>query len=233
MNALSALLLAEARLYWRQGFLAAALVLSLVWAALLHLAPVGDRLYWFGLVASLDVTAMGLLFGFGLGLLDQQQGVLTAWRLTPVRAGWFTLARALMLGLLLLSSLVLLALLTLYTEPWWTRLPGLVLLSGQAALVGIVCGRLLRDINQFIVLMVVTTPLWALPYPGYSGWIGGPLPWLWPFSGGLFWFTPEPWARPLALAATASGALAWWLLSLWLAERFAPRHLGHRLGTHS
>lgn len=230
MTALLALLRTEALLYRRQGILAAALVLSLVWAALLQLLPMAERLFWFGLVAGMDVTAMGLLFGFGLGLLDQQQGTLQAWRLTPAPAGCFTLARALMLTLLLMVSLTLLACLTLPPEHWWPRLPGLVLLSAQSALVGIVCGRLLRDINQFIVLMTLTGPFWALPFLGYSGVLPGPWPWMWPMSAGLYWLGEHPWQSPWLLVAVTSGALVWAGLEYWLSERLAPLHLGHRFG---
>lgn len=230
MKALPALLRAEGLLFWRQGFVAAALALSLVWATLLHLLPTDTRLFWFGLVASLDVTAMGLLFGFGLGLLDQQQGVAQAWRLTPVPAFFFSLARTLVLSLLLMLSLVLLAALTLTAELWLARLPGFALMSVQASLIGIVCGRLLRNINQFILLMTVTGPFWALPFFGYAGWLNGPLPWLWPLSASLFWLMDNPWQTPVLLTALTLGGLFWWAVSFWLAERLAALHLGHRIG---
>lgn len=230
MTPLLALLRAESLLFWRQGLVAAALVLSLVWAGLLHLLPSDARLFWFGLVAGLDVTAMGLLFGFGLGLLDQRQDVIRAWRLTPVPACYFSLARTLMLSLLLMLSLILLAALTLTVDQWLHRLPGLALFSIQASLIGVLCGRLLININPFILAMTLTGPVWALPFLGYAQWLGGPLPWLWPLSSGLYWMGESPWQHPISLAAVTLLGLVWCGATFWLGERLAALHLGGRLG---
>ncbi|GGX68291.1 hypothetical protein [Saccharospirillum salsuginis] len=233
MTAWLALLNAEARLFWRQGLVAAALVLTLVWVALLHLTPPADRLFWLGLVAGMDVIAMGLLFGFGLGLLDQVQGTPTAWRLTPTPALWFSLSRTLLLSGLLTACLLLLAFLVLPFATVWPRLPGLVLLAIQAALAGQLFGRWLSDLNGFILATALSAPLWALPFLGYAGWLDGPLPWLWPLSGGLYWLTEGALSSPVSLAWITGLQLGWILVSAGLVERLAPRHLGHRLGERS
>ena len=230
MSGWRALLVAEARLFWRQGLVVAAIVLTLVWAALLHLIPPADRLFWLGLVAGMDVIAMGLLFGFGLGLLDQVQGTLTAWRLTPAPALWFSLSRTLLLSGLLTVCLLLLALLVLPSATVWPHLPGFVLLAIQAALAGQVFGRWLSDLNGFILAIALSGPVWALPFLGYAGWLDGPLPWLWPLSGGLYWLTEDALNSPGSLAWITGLQLGWILISAGLVERLAPRHLGHRLG---
>lgn len=230
MTGWRALLAAEARLFWRQGLVLAALILTGVWAALLHLTPPEDRLFWLGLVAGMDVIAMGLLFGFGLGLLDQVQGTLTAWRLTPAPALWFGLSRTLLLSGLLTACLLLLAFLVLPFASVWPRLPGFLLLAIQAALAGQLFGRWLNDLNGFILATALSGPLWALPFFGYAGWLDGPLPWLWPLSGGLYWLTEDALAHPGSLVWITGGQFVWILGSFALSERLAPRHLGHRLG---
>lgn len=233
MKTFRTLVAAEMRLFWRQGLIAAALVLTLVWAALLHLPPVSGRLFWFGLVAGMDVIAMGLLFGFGLGLLDQAQGTLTAWRLTPVPAAWFGLSRILLLSGLLALCLSILAGLTLPFTTVGARLPGLILLAVQASVAGQLFGRWLSDLNGFIWATALTGPIWALPFLGFAGWMNGPMPWIWPLSGGLYWLTDAAFESPLALALITLGQLGWILALAWLSERLAPRHLGHRLGDAS
>lgn len=230
MNGWRVLLVTETRFFWRQGLVIAAIVLTLVWAALLHLTPATDRLFWLGLVAGMDVIAMGLLFGFGLGLLDQNQGTLTAWRLTPVPGLWFSLSRTLLLSGLLSVCLILLALLVLPVTTVWPRLPGFVLLSIQAALAGQLFGRWLSDLNGFIVATALSGPIWALPFFGYAGWMDGFLPWLWPLSGGLYWLTDSAFHSPLTLTSFTLVQLGWILITAHLVERLAPRHLGHRLG---
>jgi len=230
MTGWRALLAAESRLFWRQGLVLAALILTGVWAALLQLTPPADRLFWLGLVAGMDVIAMGLLFGFGLGLIDQVQGTLTAWRLTPVPALWFSLSRTLLLSGLLTACLLLLAFLVLPSATVWPRIPGFVLLAIQAALAGQVFGRWVSDLNGFILATTLSGPVWALPFLGYAGWLDGPLPWLWPLSGGLYWLTEDAFAHPVSLAWITGGQFVWILGSFELSERLAPRHLGHRLG---
>lgn len=233
MNAFSALLAAEARLFQRQGLIVAAIVLTLVWAGLLQLTPADDRLFWLGLVSGMDVTAMGLLFGFGLGLADRSQGTLVAWRLTPV-AGWmFGTCRVLLLSLLLATSLVVLAILTAGPSVLPTHSPGLLLLALEASLIGQVFGRGVRDLNGFIILQIPAMPLWLLPFLGYASWLEGPWPWLWPLSGGLYWLTPDPLAQPLPLLLVSLVQLGWILATALLSERLAPRFLGHRAGSRS
>ena len=230
MNRWRVLVAAEVRLFWRQGLIIAALVLTLVWAALLQLTPADSRLFWLGLVAGMDVIAMGLLFGFGLGLLDQNQGSLTAWRLTPAPALWFSLSRTLLLSGLLSLCLLLLALLVLPVTTLWPHLPGFLLLSMQAALAGQLFGRWLSDLNGFILATTLSGPLWALPFFGYVGWMDGFLPWLWPLSGGLYWLTEDAFRSPLLLAWISLVQLVWFFVTAYRIEQLAPRHLGHRLG---
>lgn len=231
MTAFGALLLAEARLFWRQGLIAAAIILTLVWAGLLQLTPPGDRLFWLGLVSGMDVTAMGLLFGFGLGLADRSQGTLVAWRLTPVPGWMFGASRVLLLSLLLAISLMVLAILTAGPSVLSTHSPGLVLLALEASLIGQVFGRGVRDLNGFIIVQIPAMPLWLLPFLGYVGWLEGPLPWLWPLSGGLYWLTPTPLSHPKALLVISLVQLGWIMATALLAERLAPRFLGHRAGS--
>lgn len=224
------LVAAEARLFWRQGLIIAAVVLTLVWAALLQLLPVGSRQFWFGLVAGLDVMSMGLLFGFGLGLLDQNQRTLTAWRLTPVPALWFGMSRTLLLSGLLSGCLVVMALLVLPAMTVWPLIPGFLLLAIQAALAGQLFGRWLSSLNGFILATALSGPIWALPFFGYVGWMDGVLPWLWPLSGGLYWLTEAALLSSLTLLWISLVQLGWILVLAWMVEHLAPRHLGHRLG---
>lgn len=229
MTAFTALMTAEARLFWRQGLVAAAAVLTLVWVGLLHLTPSDDRLFWLGLVSGMDVTAMGLLFGFGLGLIDRNQGTLIAWRLTPAPTWLFGVCRVLVMTGLLTACLVTLSILTVGPVVLLTHGPGLVLLALEASLIGLVFGRGVRDLNGFIIAQMLTLPIWVLPFLGYAGWLEGALPWLWPMSGGLYWLHPAP-TPPLALATISLVQVVWIVTTAWLAEWLAPRHLGHRAG---
>lgn len=181
-----ALLALEWRLQWRHGFWAAALVLTLVWFALLSLLPPWQRPFWFGIVAAIDITAIGILFGFGLSVLERNQNVSQPLRMTPVPRWQVLLARALWLAVMMVIIQVVLAVPLLAWGAVVLMLPGMLLNALFFACVGVWVAKICQTLNQFIVFFSLSGLLWALPILAYSDVLQWPFWWLLPSGGACY-----------------------------------------------
>ncbi|WP_119396230.1 hypothetical protein [Salinibius halmophilus] len=228
---MKALLVLEWRLQWRHGFWAAAGVLTLVWFGLLWLLPAWDRAFWFGIVAAVDITAIGLLFGYGLSVLEGNQNVQQPVRMTPVRSWQIMLARVFWLWLMMTTVQIALALPLL---PWGAVLlmaPGMLLNALFFACVGVLVPKICQSLNQFIVLFSLTGILWALPILAYADVVQLPYWWLLPSGGGCYLLaigSQNLFGWQLGAAGVAQ--FIWALVALGWALKWDARSGGHRFG---
>lgn len=233
MRQLRALLLTELKFQWRHGFVAAAIAIVVVWVALLSLLPPEPRPFWFGIITAVDVTSIGLLFGFGLGILDSDQGPIYAIRLTPVPAWLPAVARGLSLSLLIVVSLAFLGGLIMPVATVLSMLPGVLLCAVFFSFMGVTAARRLATVNQFMVFFALSGVIWAVPVLYYAGLVDSPAWLLLPSAGAMVFlqlgFTDIP--APLLGAALAMQA-GWIAAAFLLGERWAPRLLSHRFGGH-
>ena len=228
-----AMLLTELKFQWRHGFIIAAAVVTIVWALLLNFLPDAQKAFWFGIVTALDVASIGLLFGFGLGMLDRNQRAVLAIRITPVHSWVLAAARIVSLSLLLTVTLFVLGLLVL---EWATVLRlslAIVLNAVFFSTIGVTCARYFVTVNQFIIFFALSGAVWALPILYYSELVSSIL-WLsLPSSGGTLMlklgFSELPHSTLLLAIAFQ---IVWIGLAFFAGERWAPKTLEHRFGGH-
>lgn len=228
---MKALLLLEWRLQWRHGFWAAAAVLSLVWLGLLSLLPAWDRAFWFGIVAAIDITAIGLLFGYGLAVLEENQQVQQPLRMTPIKSWKIHLSRVLWLFTMMLLIQLALAIPLL---PWGAVLlmtPGIVLNALFFACLGVLVPKLCRSLNQFIVLFSLTGILWALPILAYAQVVQWPFYWLLPSGGACYLLSiGSQNVFGWQLGAAGIAQFAWAVVAFCWALKWDARSSGGRFG---
>ncbi len=233
MNSFALLLLTEFKFQWRHGFVAAAAIVTLIWAALLSLLPAEQRPFWFSIVASIDVSAIGLLFGYGLGMLDGSQHISPALRLTPIRSIWLALSRLMALSALTILTLSLLAVVIMPLQQAFALFPGIILCAFFFSSVGITAARRLASINQFLIFFALSGMVWAVPILYLAGLLESPI-WVLLPSGGataLLKFGVEN--TPLVMSVMACIIqLLWTVVCVYFGERWAAVNYEHRFGGH-
>lgn len=231
MTRFLSLLSTELKFQWRHGFIIAAFIVTLVWALLLGLLPDELKLFWFGIVAALDVSSIGLLFGYGLGVLDKNQHAISAIRLTPVASINIALARVISLSLLVIVTLLCLALLSLSLGQTAAVLPGIIFMSIFFSALGVTASRRFASINQFILFFALSSIVWALPILYYADIVSS-LGWLFlPSGGAMLFFKNSITSESFSLLLIASLVqLCWSVLVFYLGERWTPLNYAHRFG---
>ena len=233
MNPFIALFITELKFQWRHGFVAAAIIITVVWAGLISLLPMSLRSFWFGIVAGIDVAAIGLLFGYGLGALDKSQQIMIAIRLTAVRSYFLGLARLAALSLLPTITLMVLAFLVLTPIKALQATPGIILCSVFFSSVGITAARRFKSINQFIIFFALSGALWAIPILYFADIVQSSI-WLLLPSGGamaLLRLAFEPLPGLIILTAIVA-QLLWIGVCFLLGEHWASTNFEHRFGGH-
>jgi fluoroquinolone transport system permease protein len=234
MNALVYLLLTELKFQLRHGFFIAAGIVTLVWVLLLSFLPNSLRPFWFGIVAILDLTSIGLMFGFGLGVLDKSQQTIVAIRLTPVKSWTLAAARIITLSLLMILTLTILSAMVLPTTRVWLLALGIVLSSVFFSAVGVTTARRFSTVNQFMIFFAVSGFVWAIPALYYADVFQSNLWLLFPSTGAVVFFKAalvNDWGTPpFWLAATLQ--ISWIAVVFLLGERWAYRNLENRFGGH-
>lgn len=167
MNAFVILCKAEAQLQWRSGFFIAAVVIAIIWSAVLYFVPaefVGSSL---GLVLSLDISSIALLSCIGLHILEIRQNVANALLVTPMNVRAKLLARVSVISVL--SSVT--GFIISYPYVSGMHLPLLFIICFCNSLLYAVVGYLLAlykpNISSVIVRLGIVTPIWLLPYLAY------------------------------------------------------------------
>jgi fluoroquinolone transport system permease protein len=234
MNAFLSLLTTELKFQWRHGFVIAAGILTLVWVLLLSLLPDSLSAFWFGIVAILDISSIGLLFGFGLGVLDNSQESLIAVRLTPVKSWVISFARVTSLSLLMVITLLLLGFLILETPDSFLLGIGILLLSVFFSVVGVTTARRFNTVNQFMIFFAISGVIWAVPALYFADILTSNFWLAFPSSGAVI-FLQAALIRELTLPiyfAASFSQIFWISLVFYLGEYWAPKNFQFRFGGH-
>lgn len=223
----------ELKFQWRHGFIIAAIVITLVWAMFLSFLPQAERAFWFGVVAALDVSSIGLLFGFGLGVLDKNQQTITAIRLTPVSSSVLALARVSALTILMTFTLALIALIVLDLSVLYKVVLGIFSMSLFFSAIGVTASRRFGNINQFILFFAFSGIVWAMPILYYADILTSKA-WLFLPSGGATALLTMSF-KTLTLYELLFALLIqiiWIDVVFYLGERWASVQFEHRFGGH-
>ncbi len=233
LHAYLSLLATELKFQWRHGFIIAAIVITLVWAMFLSFLPQADRAFWFGVVAALDVSAIGLLFGFGLGVLDKTQQTITAIRLTPVNSSVLAMARISALTILMTATLMLIALIVLDFSTIPKVIAGVFSMSLFFSAMGVTASRRFGNINQFIIFFAFSSLIWALPILYYADILTSKA-WLLLPSGGATALLSLSFKTPTLneLLFSLLIQIIWIDAVIYLGERWASVQFEHRFGGH-
>jgi hypothetical protein len=94
----------EARLLWRFGAVAAAVVITVLWIIVVRLVPTPARSTVTAAVLLTDVAALGFLFVPAMLVLERMEGVEAALRVTPVRTAERVSARLALITVLSIGA---------------------------------------------------------------------------------------------------------------------------------
>jgi fluoroquinolone transport system permease protein len=231
MSALGALFVTELKYQWRHGFIAAALIITIVWAALLSLVPTELRAFWFVIISMIDIASIGLMFGYGLGVLDRSQETVFALRLTPIKSWYTALARSVSLTILTSITLVTLAIATLSLQECLRLVPGIIMTAIVFSVSGVSMSRRFHSINQFIIFFSATGVVWVLPILYFANLLDSTF-WIFLPSGGsalLFKNALEP-ASYLLISLAIVCQIGWLIVLFIFGERWASRVYDNRFG---
>ncbi|MCB9761205.1 MAG: hypothetical protein H6739_15295 [Alphaproteobacteria bacterium] len=228
---MAALLLADLRLQWRQGFYAAYALVCVSYALVLGALPDELRRWLVPLIVYSDPAVLGFFFVGGLTLLERGEGVLQPLFVTPVRVEAWLASKCISLTALALSVVAALGVLG-ETNRWGLLMSAAALTSVCFVLLGVIAVSRFETINQYIGGAVLwATPLVAPVLPMVAGWSPG---WMlaWPTCASLALFqgafaeAPMPWgtAAVCLLSLAAWTGLAW----VWAVRWFSRYTLGLR-----
>ncbi|RXJ73951.1 hypothetical protein CS022_06630 [Veronia nyctiphanis] len=224
MNQLIALSKTETLFQARSGFLVVGAIVTVLWLSVLVFVPEGQQPLILGLVLSLDVASVAMLFCMGLHLIENRQQVLLALGVTPLNPDVKVWSRVLLISVttLLISSLIIIV-----HVPAERVLPLLAICAMNAVFFS-VAGYLLvihtPNVSQLIVRLGAVSPIWLIPYLAYFGFFNHPLLAVMPTYGLIMMFADNPEYGGVTLINFAN-FLCWFVvLSVWL-HRAYPKVL--------
>jgi len=228
---LAASLLCDIRLQLRNGFYAASVFVTAVWAAVFSQLPHFDASgVWAGMVAA-NLFITTFYFIAGLVLLERDEGSLAARSVTPLRPREYLASKVLTLSALAAVENTVLTLLLaglgfLRAGPGLIFLIlGIVLLSAILCLAGFVVIARYRSINEFLMPSMVYVFGLGLPLIDFFGLWRSPLFLLHPMQAALA-LMRVGW-EPLSPGEAAYGLLypAAAIALLYILSRRAYKHL--------
>jgi fluoroquinolone transport system permease protein len=216
----------------RYGFLAAGVVVTLVWAALLW--PLSRDLVdlWLPVVLYNDVLTIGLLFISGVVFFDRRQGMIDALAVSPMSTRAWLLSKVVSLTLLVTAvASGLVVLLCGWRLAWGRLLPALVLSSALFVLIGFLGAARLKTISGFLTFFILVSLPSSLPPLAYFDVWNHPVIWLLPFQPALVairhGFRP---GDPAELAGALAALVVWISVFYRFAIATFHRHLASRPG---
>ncbi|MFD2179577.1 hypothetical protein [Veronia pacifica] len=167
MNQTLALFKAELLFQTKSGFLIVGSIVTILWLCILVFIPETSVSTLLGLVLTLDVSSVALIFCMGSHLIEKRQNVLSAFSVTPLIIGNKIWTRVTLISLmtLFISSVVTL----LFATP--SDVVDILFVCAVNSVFFSVAGYLLaihtNNISQLIVRLGLVSPLWLLPYLSY------------------------------------------------------------------
>lgn len=224
----------DLRLIARYNIVFAAAFITVFWLIVLQLIP--PRFYPRGvpLLIFIDLASFGFFFMAGLILFEQNERVLRALIVSPLR--FYEYLTAKLLALILVSLAVSLAIALgargLRFNPW-LLLGGAALAAAMTLTLAVVAVAPFRSVSAFLFPSIPYMLLSAVPLiqlaervgPSWLAWVWR----LWPTGGALVWLMGSTTAVPPWEITTGGLAqLAWLLIAARWARRRFERHVLRR-----
>lgn len=210
----------EFRTQIRSGLTALYFGMPLVWIIIARLISPDSRALVVLIGVYADPVMMGSIFTGAFLTRERDQGLLTAWAVTPLDAGGWLFGRVLVIAVQGTLSGLILVLGAGVPGNIILLIPSLFLASACAALNGLILARPFRDIMTFFVAGGMASSLICLPIAGGYFRPG----WIWLVTGPAWpgWSLmasalnrPAPGPKPLMLIPV----LAAWTVLLFLLTR--------------
>lgn len=164
----------ELRTQIRSGLTALYFGMPLLWIIIARLLPPESRNLTVLIGVYADPVMMGSIFTGAFLTRERDQGLLTAWAVTPLSAGGWLFGRVLVIAVQGTLSGLLLVLGAGVSGNFTLLIPSLFMASACAALNGLILARPFRDIMTFFVAGGMASSLICLPILGgylRPGWL--------------------------------------------------------------
>lgn len=217
----------DLRLQRRYGFYYAAIVVTLVWTALLFSLPDDAKKQALPLIIFADLATVGYFFIAGMVLFEKSERTLLALLVSPLRFGEYLAARLSSLTLLALALSLLVPLLSYgFQFNWLLLIIGTISVSIVIMLVGFIVVVRYRTISDYLIPASLWLSLLGLPLFYYAGWLRWPVFYLLPTQGSMV-LIGGAFAGITApdLLYAILNQLVWIILLLPLARRAYDKHI--------
>ncbi|WP_428239495.1 hypothetical protein [Gynuella sp.] len=219
MNQWLALSKAEILFQARSGFLVVAAIVTVLWFSVLAFIPQSYSIKVLGLVLSMDVASVALLFCMGLHLLENRQKVLWAFGVTPLQ---FVVKIWTRVILICLVTTIISCLIVMLYVPWTELLKLLFICALNSAIYAII-GYLLviyaPNVSRLIVRIGLVSPLWLMPYISYFEFYYHPLFYLMPTFGLTMMFSDNAQYGGISIVNMVTSGF--WLAVFYVWLRYA------------
>jgi fluoroquinolone transport system permease protein len=234
ISRLASTLFWDVRVQFRQGLYYAALVVVLIWVAILWQLPEDVQNWLLPVALFMDMSVFGFYFMAGILFLEKGDGVLAALVVTPMRPGEYLAAKVLAVTFIaLLASIAVVLFVAGWQVRWHWLLLGVTLNSWLMALLGFALAARYDTINEFLIPSGIWSLPTQLPLLAYLGlWTGWPI-YLIPTQARMILFQASLFDVPIwelvyaVCYLVAASAVATWLATHTF-ERFVVRAEGTR-----
>ena len=211
---------AEVTFQARSGFLVVAAVVTLLWFSVLAFIPQKYSVTVLGLVLSMDVASVALLFCMGLHLLENRQKVLLAFGVTPLRFVAKVWTRIILICLV--TTVISCLIVVLYLP--WTQVLTLLFVCALNSTAYAIIGYLLvlhtSNVSSLIVRIGLVSPFWLFPYISYFELYYHPFFYLMPTFGLTMMFSENGQYGGLSVVNFITSGLWLTVFYLWLQHSY-------------
>ncbi|MDO7785721.1 fluoroquinolone export ABC transporter permease subunit [Desulforamulus aquiferis] len=186
MNPLASMLRMDFQLQWRYGFYYAAMVITLVWIALLNFIP--EPFIEMAIIVAIftDLAIVGFYFIAGQVIFEKTEKTLYALVVTPIEFKHYLTSKLASLSFL---ALIISVVVLLFTYGWHLNMAlfilGVISMSLVSLLVGAIAIAPFRSISTFILPSQFYLMILGLPLLEYFGLLKSPLFYLLPTQGAV------------------------------------------------
>lgn len=214
MTRLAAALRCDLRLQLRGGFVAAGVVVTLFFVAVLWQVPGEALAPWVPAFVFFNLLVTTFYFVAGLVLFEKGEGVLEALVVTPLREGEYLASKVLTLALLALVETAAIVALCGAAPRWAPLLLGGLVCAALYTLAGFLTVARHDQINEFLLPSTLVVIALQLPILDRLGIFESAVFWLWPtqavlvlLEGGFRELSAVEWAYGLGYGGLATAAL--------------------------